>query len=62
MVDDPAISTLADLPFHASGRYSKPVLVRRCAGDRFEEYSSREFFDHIRDLSLGLAGPGVRAR
>ena len=60
MVDDPAISTLADLPFHASGRYSKPVLVRRCAGDRFEEYSSREFFDHIRDLSLGLAGLGVQ--
>ena len=60
MVDDPAISTLADLPFHASGRYSKPVLVRRCAGDRFEEYSSREFFDHIRDLSLGLTGLGVQ--
>ena len=59
-MDEPSISTLADLPFHTSGRYPKPVLVRRCAGDGFEEYSSREFFDRIRDLSLGLAGLGVQ--
>ncbi|TDI23082.1 MAG: long-chain fatty acid--CoA ligase [Acidobacteria bacterium] len=58
---EPLIRTLADLPFHASGRFPKPVLLRRCVGDRFEDRSSREVFDEVRDLSLGLEGIGVRA-
>jgi len=55
------IRTLADLPFHVSGRFPKPVLIRRCIGDRFEDRSSREVFDEVRDLSLGLEGIGVQA-
>ena len=56
-----ALSTLAELPFHFSGRYPKPILIRRCVNDGFEEYSSRGFFEHIRDVSLGLGELGVQA-
>ncbi len=52
--------TLADLPFHVSGRYPKSSLVRRCTPDGYEESSSRQFFEDIRDCALGLAGLGVR--
>ena len=58
---EPLIRTLADLPFHLSGRFPKPVLLRRCVGDRFVDRSSREVFDEVRDLSLGLEGLGVQA-
>ena len=54
-----AITTLAELPFHVSGRFPKNVLMRRCRADGCDEWSSREFFDQIRDLSLGLAAHGV---
>ena len=33
--------------------------MRRCRPDSFDEWSSREFFDQIRDLSLGLTSLGV---
>jgi long-chain acyl-CoA synthetase len=56
---EPLIRTLAELPFHVSGRYPKPVLVRRCVGDGLVDRSSRELFDEVRDLSLGLEGLGV---
>ena len=56
---EPLIRTLAELPFHVSGRYPKPVLIRRCGADGLVDRSSRELFDEIRDLSLGLAGLGV---
>ena len=55
------ISTLTALPFYFSGRYPKSVLVRRCVDDSFEEYSSRGFFESIRDVSLGLSELGVQA-
>ena len=58
---EPLIRTLADLPFHVAGRFPKPVLIRRCVGDRCEDRSSREVFDDVRDLSLGLEDVGVRA-
>ena len=58
---EPGIRTLADLPFHVSGRFPKPLLIRRCVGDRFVDRSSREVFDEVRDLSLGLEGVGVQA-
>ena len=54
------VRTLADLPFHVSGRYPKPLLIRRCTPDGYEESSSRQFFEDIRDFGLGLAGLGVR--
>ena len=58
---DPLIRTLAELPFHVSGRYPKSVLVRRCVGASTVDRSSRELFDEVRDLSLGLQGLGVVA-
>ncbi len=58
---DPLIRTLADLPFHVVGRFPKAVLIRHCVGEGFEDRSSREVFDEVRDLSLGLEDIGVRA-
>lgn len=56
---DDELRTLAALPFHFVGRHPKPALVRRCRGDAVEELSTQEFFDRIRDLSLGLGALGV---
>jgi len=58
---DPIITTLADLPFHVSGKFPRSVFIRRCAGaaDQFVDLSSRELFEQIRDLSLGLEALGV---
>ena len=55
----PSIRTLAELPFHVSGRFPKAMLVGRCLEDELVKWSSREFFDQIRDLSLGLETLGV---
>ena len=60
-MSEPLVRTVADLPFHVAGRFPKSVLLRRCVGDRFEDRSSRELFDEVRDLSLGLEDLGVRA-
>ena len=59
---DSDIRTLAELPFRVSGRFSKPVLMGHCEGDRIREWSSRQLFDEVRDLSLGLGALGVRPR
>ena len=53
------IRTLADLPFHVAGRHPKPALVGRCSPDGIAVSSSRQFFEQIRDFSLGLKGIGV---
>ena len=53
------IRTLANLPFHFSGRYPKPALVGHCTPDGVSSLSSREFFEKIRDFSLGLTGINV---
>ena len=55
----PPIATLADLPFHVSGKYPKPVLIRYCQPDGFIELSSRDLFERVRDLALGLQALGV---
>lgn len=59
---DSDIRTLAELPFRVSGRFSKPVLTGRCEGDRVREWSSRQLFDEVRDLSLGLGALDVGSR
>ena len=59
---EPNIRTLAELPFHVSGRFSKPVLTGRCADGQVREWSNRQFFDEVRDLSLGLGALGIRPR
>ena len=54
-----SVTTLAAIPFHVSGRYPKPLLLRRCQTEQIAELSSQEFFDQVRDLSLGLGTLGV---
>ena len=56
------ITTLADLPFHILGRHPKPLLVAQCRQGKIEGQSTRDWFDRIRDLSLGLASLGVKPR
>jgi len=59
-VTEPDLKTLADLVFHVSGRFPKPVLLRRCRADGTDDLSSRELFDRVRDFSLGLSDFGIR--
>jgi long-chain acyl-CoA synthetase len=62
--DAAPVASLAELPFYLAERFDRPVLVRRCVADGFEEFSTREFVEEIRALSLGLrrlgVGPGDR--
>src|SRR5262245_17528428 len=53
------VKTLADLPFHAVGRFPKPMALGRCRGDEILQISSKEMFERIRDLSLGLRATGI---
>jgi long-chain acyl-CoA synthetase len=53
--------TIADLPFHASGRFQNPRLIGRCGPDGVQAISSKAFFERIRDLSLGLGAVGVES-
>jgi long-chain acyl-CoA synthetase len=55
----PELSTLADLPFHVLGRHPKPLLVAQVKDGVIAGQSTRDWFDRIRDLSLGLAALGV---
>ena len=59
--ETPDVSTLADLPFHILGRYPKPLLVAQCRQGKIDGQSTRDWFDRIRDLSLGLESLGVGA-
>ena len=51
--------TIADLPFHAAGRFQNPRLIGRCGPDGIEAISSKVFLERVRDLSLGLGALGV---
>ena len=57
--DSAPVSTLAELPFYLAERFDRPVLLRRCVADGFDECSTREFVDRTRALSMGLRGFGV---
>jgi long-chain acyl-CoA synthetase len=57
----PDLRTIADLPFHVLGRHPKPLIVGRCRGHEIAGQSTREWFDDLRDLSLGLAEAGIGA-
>ena len=52
------VDTIADLPFHVTGRFQNPRLIGRCRADGIDALSSKEFFERVRDLSLGLGGFG----
>jgi long-chain acyl-CoA synthetase len=54
-----SVTTIADLPFHVMGRFAKAQHIGRCQAGRIEALSSKEAFERIRDLSLGLSALGV---
>jgi long-chain acyl-CoA synthetase len=62
-VVDPGIPTapltIADLPFFAAGRYTKPDLLGRCTSTGIEATSGRVLVERVRDFGLGLMGLGV---
>ena len=51
--------TLADLPFRLAERYPKSACICRCRDDGLQEFSSQEFYEHIRDLSLAFSAMGL---
>jgi long-chain acyl-CoA synthetase len=53
------IATLADLPFHVLGRFPRPLLVGQVKQGTIAGQSTRDWFDRVRDLSLGLEALGV---
>jgi len=57
----PELATIAELPFHVSGRHPKPLLVGRVRNGLIVGDSTNEWFDRLRDLSLGLRALGVKA-
>lgn len=55
----PDVRTIADLPFHNMGRVAKARMIGRCRGGEIDAISSKELFERIRDVSLGLSSLGV---
>jgi long-chain acyl-CoA synthetase len=55
----PRLETLADLPFHLLGRHPKPLLVGQVRGTNIVGESTRDWFDKLRDVALGLEALGV---
>src|SRR5688572_6153862 len=55
----PELKTLADLPFHVLGRFPRPLLVGQVRQGTIAGQSTRDWFDRIRDVSLGLDALGV---
>ena len=53
------VQTLADLPFHFMGRFQKPLMMGRCTGGVIEGMASKEAFERVRDISLGLSALGM---
>ena len=56
-----ALSTVADLPFHIMGRFARPIAIGQCRDTSIEGFSSKEAFERVRDLSLGLGALGMAA-
>jgi long-chain acyl-CoA synthetase len=56
---DVDVETLASLPFHITGRFQNPAMIGRCRADGIDSLSSKEIFERIRDVSLGLGALGV---
>jgi long-chain acyl-CoA synthetase len=53
------VETLANLPFHVMGRFQSPTMMGRCRAEGIDFISSKEIFERIRDLSLGLGALGI---
>ena len=56
---DRVFTTLADIPRHVAEQFSRPAFVRRCRADGFQDWSTDEFVEAIRNLSLGLDALGI---
>jgi long-chain acyl-CoA synthetase len=56
---EPSVRTIADLPFHVMGRLQKSLLIGRSMGGTIDGLSSKEVFERVRDLSLGLTALGM---
>ena len=56
---DRDVKTIADLPFRMMGRFPKALTIGRCRGEEIVGLSSKDVFERIRDLSLGLRTLGV---
>jgi len=54
------VRSLAALPLFVSASFGTRVQVRRCEADRIAEWTSQEFFERIRALSVGLRLLAVR--
>jgi long-chain acyl-CoA synthetase len=55
----PELATLADLPFHVLGRHPKPLLIGQVINGAIAGESTRDWFDRVRDLALGLSSLGI---
>ncbi len=56
---DADVRTIADLPFHVMGRVPRAEAVAPCQSGQVAWTSSKDFFERIRDTSLGLSSLGM---
>jgi long-chain acyl-CoA synthetase len=54
------IRTLAEIPASLLQRFARPALVRRCHAHGIEDWSTQDFVDQVRHVSLGLEALGVK--
>ncbi len=54
------IRTLAEIPASLLQRFPRPALVRRCHANGIEDWSTQDFVDQVRHVSLGLDALGVK--
>jgi long-chain acyl-CoA synthetase len=54
------IRTLAEIPASLLQRFARPALVRRCHANGIEDWSTQDFADQVRHVSLGLDALGVK--
>ncbi len=62
LVSEPAphLTTLADIPFHLLGRHPKARAIGRCREGGVDWLSTKDFFERVRDTSLGLIAMGLQ--
>jgi long-chain acyl-CoA synthetase len=51
--------TIADLPFYVMGRFQNGTVVGSARGGTVRSVTGKEFFEGVRDLSLGLSALGM---
>ena len=58
---EPDVRTIADLPFHVMGRFQSAPVIGSARGGEVHSLTGKEFFDGIREISLGLTALGMEA-